>query len=111
MADLPFTPQFPAPAQHSPRVLKAQFGDGYEQRAADGINNIATEYDLQFTLTQADSATLLDFFKGLAGVTKFTWQPPGAASAMLWVCDDWSESLRSRTVKTINAHIYRVFEA
>jgi phage-related protein len=32
----------------TPRVLTAVFGDGYQQRIADGINNIAEDYSLTF---------------------------------------------------------------
>ena len=32
----------------TPRVLTAKFGDGYEQRAVDGINNLAETYTLTF---------------------------------------------------------------
>ncbi len=110
MADLPFVPQFPASGRHTPRVRKAQFGDGYEQRSADGLNAINTEYDLEFTLTAADSAVLLAFFENLAGVSSFDWQPPGAAASKKWICDNWSDSLQARAVKIISAHIYQVFE-
>ena len=32
----------------TPNVLSANFGDGYEQRLAAGINNLAQEYSVQF---------------------------------------------------------------
>ena len=39
----------------TPRVLTAKFGDGYEQRAVDGINNLAETYTLTFkTRPKAD---------------------------------------------------------
>ena len=33
-----------------PRVLKAQFGDGYEMRVRDGINNTPREWSLHLTI-------------------------------------------------------------
>tara|TARA_B100001123_G_C15220813_1_gene991175 strand:- start:684 stop:1103 length:420 start_codon:yes stop_codon:yes gene_type:complete len=53
-----------------PRVLKQQFGDGYEMRIADGINNTPREWTLSFaTRTNDDIDKLYKFFQTLAGVS------------------------------------------
>ena len=58
--------------QSNPRVRIQKFGDGYEQRLVDGINNINESYSLSFTnrdKTEADD--ILAFFDTNAGVTAF----------------------------------------
>ncbi len=58
-------------AQESPkpRVLKAQFGDGYEMRLADGINNTPRTWSLVFNnRTREDIDNLYRFFTVLASV-------------------------------------------
>ena len=44
------------------RVLSAKFGDGYEQRVLDGINNIEETYDVSFrNRSKAEINTIADF--------------------------------------------------
>ena len=52
-----------------PRVLKAQFGDGYEMRIRDGINNTPRKWSLVFNnRTREDIDNLYRFFIVLASV-------------------------------------------
>lgn len=53
-----------------PRYLTATFGDGYEQRAALGLNNRATKHSLSWSpLTLAEKDSIVAFFEArtLAG--------------------------------------------
>lgn len=53
----------------APRVLKAQFGDGYEMRVRDGINNTPRSWGLTFNnRTKEDIDNLYAFFNRLASV-------------------------------------------
>ena len=64
-----------------PRVRIAQFGEGYQQRAIDGINNIVDSYALMFTnrdKTEADD--ILAFFDTKAAVTAFDFTIPDTNS-------------------------------
>lgn len=58
------------------RLLKAQFGDGYMQTAADGINNIQRSWPLQFAGGAADVTPVRDFLDSHAGWKTFYWTPP-----------------------------------
>lgn len=58
------------------RVLTAQFGDGYKQQAADGINNKSQSWPLVFTGTSARIKPIRDFLDGLGGYKAFFWTPP-----------------------------------
>jgi len=110
MSDLPFTPQQSSGSTRKPRVLKASFGDGYEQRTADGLNTIRDEWHLTWNLNALDRDTLLNFFSNLNGVSSFGWQSPDSISAKRYVCDDWSYTPLSGQMSQITAHIYQVFE-
>lgn len=51
------------------RIIKTQFGDGYEQRMADGINNSPRNWSLVFNnRTREDIDNLYRFFTVLGGV-------------------------------------------
>ena len=53
----------------APRVLKAQFGDGYEMRVRDGINNTPRTWALSFNnRTKEDIDKLYEFMNTLAEV-------------------------------------------
>ena len=56
----------------TPRMRTAKFGDGYEQRIVDGINNLEESYTLNFaTRPKADIDDIVAFLDTNAGVTKF----------------------------------------
>ena len=56
----------------APKVHTLTFGDGYEQRIADGINNLAQQMNVTFnTRPKAEIDDLVAFFESLGGVSKF----------------------------------------
>ena len=58
------------------RVLSAQFGDGYQQVAADGINNKIESWPVSFTGTEDEIRPIRDFLDHHAGYQSFYWTPP-----------------------------------
>jgi len=56
----------------TPRVLVASFGDGYEQRIADGINTLNETYSLNFAnRLKADIDDIVAFLDVKKGVSSF----------------------------------------
>jgi len=94
-------------------VRTAQFGDGYQQRTADGINHIVRQWSVEFTLIKEEADTLINFFQGLGGVTNFKWQPPTDDIELSFVCDSWSYNriVSNSRVMQINANFNQVYEA
>jgi len=75
----------------SARVLKSGFGDGYEQRAGDGINNVVTSWSLVWeNLTWDEASTIWGFLNLRGGWQAFYWTNPGGSQPVLWVCEKWS---------------------
>ena len=65
-----------------PRVLKAQFGDGYEMRVRDGINNTPRSWGLTFNnRPKADIDNLYAFFNRLASVDTCKLTIPSGGSS------------------------------
>lgn len=58
------------------RVLTAQFGDGYSQAAADGINNRTESWPLQFVGDASAITPIRAFLDRHAGHRAFFWSPP-----------------------------------
>lgn len=71
------------------RVRKAQFGDGYAQRAADGINNKAQSWPLSFVGSANYITPIANFLDTQAGYQSFYWTPPLGAQGF-YRCDTYS---------------------
>lgn len=70
------------------RVLESQFGDGYSQRAADGINSVVVKGKIVHeNITTAELNTLLAFWNTQGRILPFTLTIPysGVATKMRFV--------------------------
>lgn len=74
------------------RILETNFGDGYTQRALDGINSIVDKWSLSWTVTSTDADTLTDFFEARGGYESFDWTPHGETVSKKWTCKSWSKN-------------------
>ena len=60
-----------------PTIHLAKFGDGYEQRLANGINNLVETYAISFNnRTKEEIDDIVAFFENKGGVTAFTYTVP-----------------------------------
>jgi len=109
MSDFSWLPTSTPVINKNPRVLRVSFGDGYEQRAGDGINSIITDWDLTFKGKLSDILAIDAFLTLKAGVSSFTWTPFGFSEIKV-VCDSWSQPLISANASSITAKFRRVFE-
>jgi len=110
MATFTYTPDLAAQVQVKPRVLTAKFGDGYEQRTADGINIRPREWGLTFnTRTDAEIAPIIAFLESSNGISAFDWTPP-AGSTGKWVCENWIQTIVAKGVNNLSATFREVWE-
>jgi len=91
-----------------PRVRVAQFGEGYAQRVADGINNRPRSWALTFNRAAADIDAIAAFLEARGGTESFDWTPPSGAAGK-WLCPAWSRPVPSRNVQTITATFVETF--
>lgn len=109
-----------ASIHRTPKVRVARFGDGYEQRAAYGINNNRQRWNLTFdkkkgNLDPTAAATEIEsidaFLVSRGGAEAFNWIPPGQTSALKFVCRQHSRRLDNYVVvQSITATFEEVFE-
>jgi len=91
VADFEFAePEQPLRTAYEPRVRIATFGDGYEQRVADGENPTLRTWRLRFRQVPATIDLIDAFLTVRRGVTSFTWRPPGASADVRVVCSTWN---------------------
>tara|TARA_B100001093_G_C26154112_1_gene728738 strand:+ start:162 stop:542 length:381 start_codon:yes stop_codon:yes gene_type:complete len=113
------TPDKQLTKQSSPRVLTAKFGDGYEQRIVDGINNLHESYSLTFaTRTKEEIDDIVAFLDTKAGVTKFTFTLPDSNNTtrtgerdVKVVSTDYSVTYDYDNFYSLSLALKRVFEA
>ena len=99
-----------------PRVLKVQFGDGYEQRIQDGINNLNQEFAVAFNnRPKAEVDDIVAFLNNKAGTTAFNFTYPdsnagGGETTIKVVCEDWSQRYSYDDFYSANMKFRRVYE-
>ena len=92
----------PAPGAQSPaapRVKEVKFGDGYAQRAPDGINTDLRTHSLTFVDTVENIGEIDAFLTAKRGVTAFLYQPFGQWVDKKVVCKQWTPEMHNTYAK------------
>ena len=99
-----------------PRILSTAFGDGYEQRLADGINVLQQSFTLNFkTRPKAEIDDLVTFFVSLGGVDvcKFTYADSnagGSETAVKALASDWDQKFDYGDYYSLSVTLTRTYE-
>lgn len=90
MATFSYNPDWGSAPSMTPRRLTATFGDGYEQRAGAGLNQLLPSWSLNFTKrTQTEATAIYTWFKtNQAHLTAFDWTAPDGTVGK-WVADEF----------------------
>lgn len=91
------------------RVREAQFGDGYLQATADGINNKIQTWPLSFVGNLAVVQPIIDFFDRHAGYKSFYWTPPGSSSPLLFKAKQVQITSNGGGVYTVSVSFKQAF--
>lgn len=115
MAFPTFTPPYP-PALNSTntpefKVLKASFGDGYEQRVPDGINSVrdVRSYKWEY-LSPSEGDAIETFIKGQKGAMPFYFVPPGSIVPQKFICENFSRERVSNGSSNITVTFRQSFD-
>lgn len=80
-----------ASVEMEPRVLVAQFGDGYAQRRPGGINYQPGMWTVEMRNAQpAYARAAFAFLKDRGGVDVFNWYEPRTANLLSIICPSWT---------------------
>ncbi len=108
MSTFTWTPDAGATEEREPRIRSVRFGDGYEQRAADGLNSDMRKRGLSFTArSTSEAAAILSFLETQGGVASFDYTHPGDSSRK-YVCRTWKITDTGYNLKTITADFVQV---
>ena len=87
-----WSPYYGSPQQsRKPRVLTASYGEGYEQRVADGINTDLATWNLTFRGAPAYTNDIDVFLAARGGVEAFWWTDRRGRVGR-YVCRSWTQN-------------------
>lgn len=98
-----------------PKILKASFGDGYEQRLIDGINNLEVSFSVAFNKREKEEIDdIVAFFDSKNGVTAFDYTYPDSNNSgettVKVVCEDYKLTYINDEFYGCTATFRRVYE-
>ncbi|MEN6621495.1 MAG: phage tail protein [Smithella sp.] len=107
----PLKPTYGTTANLEPRILRAEFGDGYSQRAADGLNTNPIKVTLNFdALSVAQADQVFNFLQARAGWDSFYYTLPRETTPRLFICPKFSRQYVLPDTDAITAEFEEVFD-
>ena len=104
-------PSYGAAASNEPRIKTAKFGDGYEQRSADGLNANPENWTLSFTNRDVAEIDAIDAFLDARGAVEyFLWTPPRQSTAKKFICKKWERQIIVGVTDSLTATFTQVYD-
>jgi phage-related protein len=111
MAAFTFTPDYSPVKTTKAEISKVRFGDGYEQRAAKGLNPLRQAWPLNFAQReQAEADAIEAFLIARAGTEAFDFSPPDGSATIRVTCDTWTRTMEKGNRFTLAMTFEQVFE-
>lgn len=112
MATFPsYKPVYPATKKSEPKIRRAVFSTGYEQRSTLGLNINLKQWSVEFNLSEEDANVVEAFLDARAlDCQSFTWTPPDSDTSYKWICSTWDRNLFDVNRSRITATFIQVAE-
>ena len=113
MATFPITnPVYNTRINARPKVNTLSFGDGFEQRLTEGLNQNPLSVNLTFELSQTDADTAITFLNArVEDGASFDYTLPSETSSRKFVCTSFPRSNPFLKRVTLTCTFREVFEA
>jgi phage-related protein len=110
MSDFNYQPQSSqSSVNKKPDVLKSRFGEGYEQRLANGINNKLRTWSLTFLRASVDIIAIELFLDEKGGVNSFTWTPLDFSETTI-ICREWDYNYLNGDARSLSCVFEEIIE-
>tara|TARA_R100000149_G_scaffold4246_1_gene1223 strand:+ start:82 stop:423 length:342 start_codon:yes stop_codon:yes gene_type:complete len=112
MATFPITnPIYNTRIDAKPKVNVISFGDGFEQRLTEGLNQNPLSVNLTFELSQTDADTAITFLNArIDDGASFDYTLPSESSARKFVCSSFPRSIPFLNRVRLSCVFREVFE-
>ena len=113
MATFPITnPVYNTRINARPKVNILSFGDGFEQRLTEGLNQNPLSVNLTFELSQTDADTAITFLNArVEDGASFDYTLPSESSSRKFVCTSFPRSIPFLNRVRLSCVFREVFEA
>lgn len=107
----PYAPSANGTSYHEePRVLRAQFGDGYDQTLPDGLNALRMQARLVWSAIPISAAnTIVGFLRANKGAV-FYYTLPDEGIARKWEVMSWDRDFSGGVIGTVTAELRERFD-
>lgn len=93
------------------RVKRVSFGDGYTQRAPDGLNTVRQQWRLVWErIPDTLAETLRLFFNGLGGTGLIEWTPYNQPTELKWTANDFTSKPVGALIATVSVTLTQEFD-
>jgi len=93
------------------RTIETKYGNGYGQRAADGLNSVKDTWSVTWAnLNATEYTTVLTAFDTVKGVDYLTWTAPGDSTSKKFICRKITKRAFAGALYTISAELEQVFD-
>ena len=112
MAAFPIAnPKYNQTISRHPAVNVISFGDGFEQRLTEGLNQNPVTLNLKFDLSQTDSTTAVNFLNArITDGASFTFLVPNENVTKNFVCLSYNTAIPFLNRVTLTCSFREVFE-
>ena len=112
MAAFPIAnPKYNYTITRQPAVNVISFGDGFEQRLTEGLNQNPITLNLKFDLSQTDSTTAVNFLNArITDGASFTFLVPNENVTKNFVCLSYNTAIPVLNRVTLTCSFREVFE-
>jgi len=112
MAAFPIAnPKYNYTITRQPAVNVISFGDGFEQRLTEGLNQNPITLNLKFDLSQTDSTTAINFLNArITDGASFTFLVPNENVTKNFVCLSYNTAIPFLNRVTLTCSFREVFE-
>jgi len=104
-------PKYNYTIERQPTVNVISFGDGFEQRLTEGLNQNPITLNLKFDLSQTDSTTAVNFLNDrITDGASFTFLVPNENVTKNFVCQSYPTSVPYKNRTILTCSFREVFE-
>jgi len=110
--DVGLSPDYGLEIEHSPKINTITFGDGFEQRLTEGLNQNARRLSLTFSnITESQSLTLINFLNDRAtNADSFVYTPSNGVAGNFVIDSKYKKTINYANLATVKVVFREVFE-